>query len=160
MSFGAEVVWCGGVGRRTFELVEAGEFVGEAGGGFGWFGAVDAFHDDVRSGEEAVGFVVLEDLGGEYADEAGGGDDVGFFAEIVLVAGAGSPQEQVVAEDESAVGHAARDLLHVFGVDAVAMGDRGHLVQEIVMLGQSTSPSRARVAGRIREAGWGGIHRV
>ena len=58
------------------------------------------------------------------------------------------------------LGHAARDLFHVFGVDAVATGDRGHLVQEIVMLGQSTSPSRVGVAGRIREAGWGGIHRV
>ena len=142
------------------ELVEAGQFFGQAGGNVGRFGAVDALHHDVRRGEEEVGFVVLEDLGCQYADEASGGDDVGFLAEVVLVAGAGSSEEEVVAEDERAVRYPARYLFHVFGVDAVAPGDGGHLVQEIVMLGQSTSPSRAGVAGRFREAGWGGIHRV
>jgi hypothetical protein len=107
-----------------------------------------------------VGFVVLEDLGGQHADQAGGWDDVGFFAEVVFVAGTGGPEEQVVTENEGTVGNAARYLFHVFGVDTVAAGDSGHLVQEIVMLGQSTSPSRVGLAGRIREAGWGGIHRV
>jgi hypothetical protein len=103
---------------------------------------VDSVHDDVRRVDEAVGVVVLHDRRGEYADETGGGYDVCFLPEIVLVPSSGDPQEQVVAEHERPVGHAARDLLHLPGVDAVPPGDSRHLVQEIVLLGQSTSPSR------------------
>jgi len=104
---------------------------------------VDAFHGRVRRVDQVVGGVVLDYRGGQDAGGAGGGYDVGFLQEVGLESEAAHAEEEVLAEDESSVGHPAGDFSHLGGVDAVAPGHGGYAGQDVELFSQSTAPSSA-----------------